>query len=40
MVRLIPVALVLGLLAACAVPGAEVHRQPGDFAVLQVDLRG
>jgi hypothetical protein len=40
MIRLLTLGLALAVLGACAVPGAAVHRQSGDFAVIQVDLRG
>jgi hypothetical protein len=34
-----PLLLLVGVLA-CAAPGVEIAPQPGDFAFLQVDLKG
>ena len=32
--------LLVLLMAACGTPGAELTRQPGDFAFIEVTLKG
>jgi len=34
------VALAVSLLPSCAAPGVAVNPQPGDFAFLEINLRG
>jgi hypothetical protein len=44
MKRLLPALLLLATTAiaflACATPGKEISPQPGDFAFLEIQLRG
>jgi len=37
---LLVIAPLLAALTSCAAPGVEISRQPGDFAFLEVNLRG
>jgi hypothetical protein len=38
--KLMAAALLLLLAAACGIPGVDVARAPGDFAVLEILLQG
>ena len=37
---LVPAAFLAAFLVTCAAPGTAISPMPGDFAFLQVDLRG